>query len=96
MDELRQRAIQFLMPRLEIEEEEAGVLADNLIAVHREIQKGAETESILAQAEQFLNEFHSEIRFVEHKHTPRSRKNSYAEKRKTQLDFFSVPSDQTK
>jgi hypothetical protein len=84
------------MSRLEIEEEEAGRLADSLFALHHTIMNGAETETILAQAEKFVNEFDTEIRFVERKHTPRSRKNSYAEKRKTQLDFFSVPSDQTK
>lgn len=96
MEELRAKVLQFLQVRLGVDEAEAGILADDLFLLHQEILNGAGPDQILAHAEKFLSEHPHELRFQEQRPVPVSRRNSYAVKRRTQLDFFPVPQDKEK
>lgn len=93
MDELKKKMVPFIQTRMEVQEREAAVIADHILDVHRQILSGAKPEKVLHQIEKFLNELTTDIHIVEQRSQQRSKQNSYAEKRRTQLDIFSAPSD---
>lgn len=94
MDELKKKVIQFIQTRLELQEKEADVLADHILEIHQQILSGEKPDKILHHIERFLNDFTSGIQIIEQRNQQKSKQNSYAEKRRTQLDIFSARSDQ--
>ncbi|KAB2877879.1 hypothetical protein F9K33_15145 [bacterium] len=94
MDELKNKVVQFIQTRIELEEREASVMADHILDVHRQILAGVKPEKVLQHIERFLNDFTSDIHIIEQRNQQKSKQNSYAEKRRTQLDIFSAASDQ--
>ncbi|MBL7960135.1 hypothetical protein JNL27_07835 [bacterium] len=94
MDELRKKVVQFIHTRLELDEREAAVMADHILDVHRQILDGTKPDKLLQNIERFLNNFSTDIHLIEQRNQQKSKQNSYAEKRRTQLDIFSAASDQ--
>ena len=90
MDDMKTKVIQYLLSRLEIQESEAHILAEDIFEVHRQILAGAKPEEILDHIEKFLHEFSTDIQIIEQRSQRKSKYNSYAEKRRTQLDIFAA------
>lgn len=90
MDDLRTKVIQYLLTRLEIQESEAQILAEDIFEVHRQVLAGKKPEEILEHIEKFLHNYSADIQIIEQRSQRKSKYNSYAEKRRTQLDIFAA------
>lgn len=94
MDELKEKVVQYLLTRLEIREPEAQVLAEDIYEVHRLILTGTKPEDILNHIDKFLRDFSTDIQIIEQRSQRKSKYNSYAEKRRTQMDIFAAATEQ--
>lgn len=95
MDDLKTKVIQYLQTRLEIQDTDAGILAEDILKVHRQILDGTKPEEILNRIEKFHHDFSIDIQTIEQRSQRKTKYNSYAEKRRTQLDFFAAANEQT-
>jgi hypothetical protein len=94
MDELKEKVVQYLLTRLEIREPEAQALAEDIYEVHRLILAGTKPEDIMDHIDKFLCDFSTDIQIIEQRSQRKSKYNSYAEKRRTQMDIFAAATEQ--
>lgn len=94
MEDLKKKTLQLIQSRLEIQEREALLVADRIQKIHRWILDEEKPDKILKEIEAFLKDFSTGMPIVERRSQQKSKQNSYAEKRRMQIDIFSAASDQ--